>query len=42
MRFVKCSDAEYGAVIRAIFNDAIANSTALYEYRPRSDEIVAA
>jgi phosphinothricin acetyltransferase len=35
MRLVECSLAEHGAAILAILNDAIANSTALYDYRPR-------
>ena len=42
MRFVECSNAEHGKVIRDIFNDAIVNSTALYEYHPRSAETIAA
>ncbi len=42
MRFVECSNAEHGKAIRDIFNDAIVNSTALYEYHPRSAETIAA
>jgi L-amino acid N-acyltransferase YncA len=33
MRFVDCSLAAHGAAILEIFNEAIANSTALYEYK---------
>lgn len=36
MKLVTCTFAEHGAAILAIFNDAIANSTALYEYEPRT------
>jgi L-amino acid N-acyltransferase len=32
MQFVDCSLKEHGAAILGIFNEAIANSTALYEY----------
>ena len=32
MKFVDCSLQEHGAAILDIFNEAIANSTALYEY----------
>ncbi|HVY28099.1 MAG TPA: GNAT family N-acetyltransferase [Polyangiaceae bacterium] len=35
MRLVECSLARHGAAILAILNDAILNSTALYDYRPR-------
>ena len=35
MRLVECSLAEHGSAIVAILNDAIATSTALYDYRPR-------
>jgi phosphinothricin acetyltransferase len=35
MRLVDCNLAEHGAAILAILNDAIATSTALYDYRPR-------
>ena len=35
MRFLQCSLAEHGASILEILNDAIATSTALYDYRPR-------
>lgn len=33
MKFVGCDLARHGAAILAIFNEAIANSTALYEYQ---------
>jgi phosphinothricin acetyltransferase len=33
---VSCSLEEHGEQILAIFNDAIENSTALYEYKPRT------
>lgn len=33
MRFVDCSLQEHGSAILEIFNEAIANSTALYEYK---------
>lgn len=36
MQFVECSYEQHGAKILEIFNDAIVNSTALYEYEPRS------
>jgi phosphinothricin acetyltransferase len=35
MQLVECSLNEHGGAILAIMNDAIANSTALYDYRPR-------
>jgi phosphinothricin acetyltransferase len=34
--------ARHGEPVRTIFNEVIANSTALYEYQPRSSELVAA
>lgn len=36
MKVVACEPARHSAAILAIFNDAIANSTALYDYRPRT------
>jgi phosphinothricin acetyltransferase len=39
-RLIDC-DASYAPEILAIFNDAIASSTALYEYRPRTLEYMA-
>jgi L-amino acid N-acyltransferase len=38
MNVVACEPARHSAAILAIFNDAIANSTALYDYRPRAPE----
>jgi phosphinothricin acetyltransferase len=35
MRFVECNHAAHAEPILAILNDAIASSTALYDYRPR-------
>lgn len=42
MNVVACDAARHSAAILAIFNDAIANSTALYDYRSRSPESMAA
>jgi L-amino acid N-acyltransferase len=36
MRIVDCTEAEHATAILEILNDAIANSTALYDYRPRT------
>jgi phosphinothricin acetyltransferase len=41
MKIVACEAARHSAPILAIFNDAIANSTALYDYRPRTPESMA-
>jgi L-amino acid N-acyltransferase len=41
MNIIDCTLAEHGPAILDIFNDAIANSTALYEYRARSPENIA-
>jgi L-amino acid N-acyltransferase len=41
MNIIDCTLAEHGPAILDIFNDAIASSTALYEYRPRSLESMA-
>jgi L-amino acid N-acyltransferase len=38
MTLVSCTYDAHAAAILAIFNDAIANSTALYEYKPRTME----
>ncbi|GLR15367.1 phosphinothricin acetyltransferase [Chitinimonas prasina] len=35
MRLVHCTEARHAEAILAIFNDAIVNSTALYDYYPR-------
>ena len=36
MRFVECTHVRHAAVILDIFNEVILNSTALYDYKPRS------
>ena len=41
MKIVACEAARHSAPILAIFNDAIANSTALYDYKPRAPESMA-
>jgi L-amino acid N-acyltransferase len=38
MRLVACTYEEHASEILAIFNDAIVNSTALYDYKPRAPE----
>ena len=38
MKIVTCDAARHSAPILAIFNDAIINSTALYDYQPRAPE----
>lgn len=38
MRFVQCSFEAHAAAILEILNEAIANSTALYDYQPRTME----
>jgi phosphinothricin acetyltransferase len=38
MKLLTCEAARHSAPILAIFNDAIANSTALYDYKPRALE----
>jgi L-amino acid N-acyltransferase YncA len=42
MNVVTCDAARHSAAILAIFNDAIANSTALYDYKPRAPESMVA
>ncbi len=42
MHLVECTELRHAAAILAIFNEAIANSTALYDYRPRSPESMVA
>lgn len=39
MEIIDC-DEQYSEQIRAIFNEAIATSTALYDYTPRSSEMM--
>ncbi len=38
MKLIRCEPRRHSAPILAIFNEAIANSTALYDYRPRAAE----
>lgn len=42
MQIIECDEATHAAAIRTIFNDAILNTTALYEYAPRSEAVIAA
>ena len=42
MNIVACEASRHSAAILAIFNDAIANSTALYDYKPRAPESMVA
>lgn len=35
VRLIDCTEAEHSAAILDILNDAIVNSTALYDYHPR-------
>jgi len=42
MRLVECSHKRHADAILAIFNDAIVNSTALYDYKPRTGEMMTA
>lgn len=42
MQFVDCTHEKHASEILAIFNDAIVNSTALYDYRPRTPESMVA
>ena len=39
MKMIRC-DSSYAAQILAIFNEAILNSTALYDYKPRTLEMM--
>ena len=38
MNLIDCEPLRHSGAILAIFNDAIANSTALYDYKPRTAE----
>ena len=38
MRFIHCSNKQHALAIIEIFNEAILNSTALYDYKPRPPE----
>ena len=42
MRIVQCSHERHAEAILGIFNDAIINSAALYDYKPRTIEMVTA
>ncbi|WP_431823033.1 N-acetyltransferase family protein [Burkholderia sp. F1] len=42
VRLVDCSEAEHAAAILDILNEAIVNSTALYDYAPRPPQAMAA
>ena len=42
MKLVDCEPRRHSAPILEIFNEAIANSTALYDYKPRSAESMVA
>ncbi|HXT11900.1 MAG TPA: GNAT family N-acetyltransferase [Candidatus Angelobacter sp.] len=41
MPVVQCEPGRHAAAILAIFNEAILNSTALYDYKPRTMEMMA-
>jgi L-amino acid N-acyltransferase len=40
MRVIQCEQKRHAEAILAIFNDAILNSTALYDYKPRTMEVM--
>jgi L-amino acid N-acyltransferase len=42
MRVIECARDRHAEPILAIFNDAILNSTALYDYKPRTMEMMTA
>ncbi len=42
MKVVQCEHKRHAAAILAIFNEAIANTTALYDYKPRTMEMMTA
>lgn len=42
IRLIDCSEAEHAGAILDILNEAIVNSTALYDYAPRPPEAMAA
>jgi L-amino acid N-acyltransferase len=42
VKLIDCNFEQHASDILAIFNDAIANSTALYEYKPRTMETMKA
>ena len=42
MRVIQCEENRHAEAILAIFNDAIVTSTALYDYKPRTREMMSA
>ena len=42
MRVIQCEENRHAEAILAIFNEAIVNSTALYDYKPRTREMMTA
>jgi phosphinothricin acetyltransferase len=42
MKVIQCEQKRHAGAILAIFNEAIVNSTALYDYKPRTIEMMAA
>ena len=42
MRVIQCEQKRHAEAIIAIFNEAIVNSTALYDYKPRTIEMMTA
>ena len=40
LKIVQCEQSRHAEAILTIFNDAITNSTALYDYRPRTIEMM--
>jgi L-amino acid N-acyltransferase YncA len=41
LKLIECEPARHSGAILQIFNEAIANSTALYDYQPRTPEFMA-
>jgi L-amino acid N-acyltransferase len=39
-RLIECTPDAHASAVRDIFNDAILNTTAIYEYQPRSMDVV--
>lgn len=37
LQLIECTEKNHGAAIQDIFNQIILNSTALYEYQPRTE-----
>lgn len=40
MKIIRCNEQQHAGPILAIFNEAIVNSTALYDYKPRTPEMM--